>query len=121
MPTLVHPMIWGAAVSLVTWILLGAGSFLLMIRLQRWHTLLMTTGAILTILILIVDTTLGFLQMRDVISQSVWQGTRDITWSLGHISSLCFAIGLAAASLHIYKMLPDLAKVARYVDLMEKK
>jgi hypothetical protein len=116
-----HPMIFLTSVSVITLVLLTAGSFLIMTRVQKWHTLLMTTGAAFSLLVRIIATILGYLQVSEKISKSTWNSTTDITMPLGLIGNLCFAIGMAAFGIYLYRTLPDIAKAARYVHLAQQK
>jgi Na+-transporting NADH:ubiquinone oxidoreductase subunit NqrB len=116
-----HPMIFLTSVSFVTLLLLLAGSFLIMTRVQKWHTLLMTVGAAFSLIVRIISTTIGYLEVSGRISTATYSGTTDITMPLGLIGNLCFAIGMAAFGLHLYRVLPDIAKAARYVHLAQQR
>jgi hypothetical protein len=116
-----HPMIFLTSVSFVTLVLLVSGSFLVMTRVQKWHTLLMTVGAAFSLLVRIIATTLGYLQVSGRISEMTWNSSTEITMPLGLIGNLCFAIGMAAFGLYLYRALPDIAKAAKYVHLAQQK
>lgn len=115
------PMIFLTSVSLVSLILIASASFLIMLRVQKWHTLLMTTGAFFSVLIRIVQTVIGFLQVSERISVSTYDSTTNITMPLSLIGQLCFAIGMAAFGLYLYRTLPDIAKAAKYVQVAQQK
>jgi hypothetical protein len=115
------PMIFLTSVSIISLILLVAGSFLIMNRVQKWHTLLMTTGATFSFIVRIISTVVGFLQVSDIISISTYDSSTSILMPLGLIANLCFAIGMAGFGLYMYRLMPDIAKAAKYVQLAQQK
>lgn len=121
MPIISDPMIFLAAITAISLILACAGSFMLMLRVQKWHTLLMTTGLIFALLVHIARTVIGYLQVTDRIPVSTYEHSTNITMPLSTIGMLCFSIGLAAFGLYLYRTLPDIGKAAKYVQLAQQK
>jgi hypothetical protein len=101
----IGPMIFATCVSLIIWILITAGCFFILMKLQKWYTLLMITGAVFSLLILTISTTIGFLQMTEVISVGTYESSSSVTFALRIIGNLCFAIGFAATSIHLMRFL----------------
>jgi hypothetical protein len=104
------PMIFGTFISLIISVLVAAGSFFLLLRFQKWCSLLMFTGAIFGLLVRVISSTIGFLDMTQSISNSTYNSASEITYPLSYVANLCFAIGFVVTAWYLGQRITQMPK-----------
>ena len=98
-------MIFGTCVSILISMLMAAATFFILMRLQTWYSLLMTVGAIFSLLIRLAEVTIGYLQTIQVISLEAYQQSSSFTYALRMTGNLCFAVGFVMVGAYLYRRL----------------
>lgn len=103
-------MLLHTLINLFASFLVTTASVIIAIRFQKWHTLLMAVGAILSLCIRIGMNVVGYMQTANVISTDVYHTYTDIFGRVGTATSLAFAIGFLATAMYMLRQFAPSAR-----------
>jgi hypothetical protein len=86
-------LIFASAIGVFVSIMMTTGTIIVARKHQKWYTLLMTAGAVMSLLSRVTSESLSYLSLLDKIPYSIYRNNNGNLYAISQLGNICLAGG----------------------------